>query len=347
MQYKDTNTISLRVEVLRDGGVYTVLEPYTAPEVQMNADSALCMSLRGEFFPPEKEILWLKDRIRPILTINGTEYPAGLYIGTTPKRHVIGGQRILSLEAYSVLYLAERVTVPPGYIIPAGTNYLGAVQDLLRIAGIEMYITEGTEKVTPTDRADWPTGTQVLAVINELLPEINFRKAWVNLQGEVMLTKPTEPKPDKVDHIYTEGQYSIIGGQPSVSTDYFDKANVFRAVWSSPDLPEPMVAEVVNDDPASPFSTVTLGIRIVETTEVSEVADYEELQEIASQMRYKALQTTETIEYATALCPDHNAFDVVALDVGGESGIWSEVGWRMVLDASGEMRHTAERVVFI
>lgn len=343
--YKSVNEIGLRVEVLRDGGVYAILEPYSAPQVQMTADSELCMSMKGDFLMPEKDIIWLKDRIRPVLIINGKEYPVGMFVGTTPKRAWKSGVQVLSLESYSVLFLAQRVSIPSGYIIPAGTNYLGAVQDLLRISGIDMYITEGTEKVTPTDRADWSAGTSVLSVINELLSEINFRSAWVNLDGVVMLTKAGEVSANTVSHSYMEGEYSIIGGEPAVSTDYFDKANVFRAICSNPDLPAPLVAEVVNDDPGNPMSTAVLGIRIVETQEVNSVADFEELQEIASNMRRRALETTETIEYVTALVPVVNAFDVVALDVSGESGIWVEVGWTMTLDASGEMRHKAERVV--
>lgn len=408
--------VSLRVEVLRGGGVYTVLHPVSPPEVQMNAQSELKMSLRGDFFPPEKEVHWLTDRIRPVLSVDGEEYPVGVYIGTTPRRRLAGGRAVITLEAYSVLYMAKRVTMDPGYIIRAGENYIGAVQDLLQMAGIGIYISDPTDKRVPTDRADWPPDTSVLDVANELLAEINYRDVWVDLNGIVHLTagtqgeaeavtmsvraashgvtisgntvtvlcdkvtasgdavtalvsgvsvsgntvtvtvagsEPGEPEEPDVpvigvpDHVYTEGQYSIVSDDVEVDTDYFDKANVFRAVWTSPDLPEPMVAEVENDDPESPFSTVTLGVRIVETEEVSGVADYAELQARAAQMRYRALQTVETVSFVTALNPTHNTWDTVGLSVGGESGIYTEVAWRMTLDASGQMQHRAERTIFI
>jgi hypothetical protein len=409
-------SVSLRVEVLRGGGVYTVLQPVSAPEVQMRADSALKMSFKGEFYTPDEEIRWLTDRIRPMLTVDGQEYPVGLYIGTTPRRRTRGGGSVVVLEAYSVLYLAQRVTLEPGYIIRAGTNYIGAAQDLLRLAGITMYTAEPTDKRIPTDRADWSVGTTVLDVLNGLLAEINYREVWVDLDGIVHLDSGREEvsaaaeaaalaesgsvrlvvygysvtagveslsvsgdtvkavvlglredgdtltvtvrgtpdpgggdvKPVGVpDHVYTSGQYSVISSDVDVVTDYFDKANVFRAVCSSPDLTEPLVAEVVNDDPLSPFSTTVLGVRIVQVEEVDAVADLAELQAMAAQMRYKALQTVETIEFVTALEPTHTVWDSVGLDVGGETGIYTEIGWRMVLDASGEMRHTAERTVFI
>lgn len=345
MEYKSSNVIDLRVEVLRGGGVYTTLQPVTAPEVQMISTSALKMNLRGQFYEPEKEVHWLTDRIRPILTINGTEYPVGLYIGTTPERSSTGGRRTIRLEAYSVLFLADRVTIPSGYTIKAGTNYIGAVQELLLLCGIVPYRAEGTDKTLAADRADWPTGTKVLSVVNELLAEINYNDAWVDALGVVQLTAYRQPSADAVDHVYNRGQYSIILDDTRVTTDYFDKSNVFRAVCSSPDLPKPLVAVVKNDDPNSPYSTVSLGVEIEEYVEVDGVADLVTLQEMVANLRYKSMQTTETIQFETALNPTHTTYDTVALDTGGESGIWSETEWRMVLDASGIMTHRAERVV--
>ena len=392
--------VSLRVEVLRGGGVYTTLYPLQAPEVQMKGESALKMSMRGEFLKPEKDVAWLTDRIRPVLIIDGTEYPVGLYIGTTPRRRGNSRETSVVLEAYSVLYLADRTKMEPGYIIRAGTLYIAAIQELLQLAGIDMYVSDTSDKRIQTDRADWDAGTSVLEVVNELLAEINYRDVWVDLEGTVHLTARNreavpasaarittssntvratvrsvsvsgdtvtvgvesisdsgdtvtvgvldDPIPDtsgQPDHIYAAGQYSIISDDVDVTTDYFDKANVFRVVYSSPDLPEPMSVEVVNADPDSPFSTATLGIRIVKQQEVNGAADLEELQEMAAQMMYEEMQTTEQIEFTTALNPVHGTYDRVALDAGGESGIYEETAWRMILDASGEMWHRAERII--
>jgi len=366
----------------------------------MRGDSALKMSMRGEFLRPEKDVEWLTDRIRPILTIDGREYPVGLYIGTTPRRRGNSRETSVVLEAYSVLYLADRTKMEPGYIIRAGTLYIAAIQELLQLAGIDMYISDTSDKRIQTDRADWDAGTSVLEVVNELLAEINYRDVWVDLEGTVHLTArnreavpastarittssntvratvrsvsvsgdtvtvgvesitdsgdtvtvgvlddPKQNTSGNPDHIYEAGQYSIISDDVDVTTDYFDKANVFRVVYSSPDLPEPMMVEVVNADPDSPFSTATLGIRIVKQREVNGAADLEELQEMAAQMMYEEMQTTEQIEFTTALNPVHGTYDRVALDAGGESGIYEETAWRMILDASGEMWHRAERII--
>lgn len=500
MEYKSENTIGLRMEVLRNGGVYTTLEPYTYPEVRCITGSALKMSMSGQFLVPEPDTLpkaalkeglpkitvvptadgaaygfalqngvwvsqnhgikesaavcrldivsetefdltlecissgekgwdygivydvghtpsmeygdtsgvyrsfketmpgetvqvtipvpagssfihlaftkdgsndqnedqfsfkiltetadgieqtqgiqWLTDRIRPMLIINGTEYPCGIYIATTPRRILTGGMTVWEVEAYSVLYLANRVKIEGAYTIPAGTNYIGAVQELLQMAGITNYEADQTELVLSTDRADWSSGTPVLTVINTLLSEINYRSAWVDLTGKVRLTKYSVPSADNIQHTYGKGRYSIVSADATAATDYFDKANVFRAVCSSPDLEEPLVATAENNDPNSPYSTTALGIRILQEEYVDSVPDLATLQERAENMLTKSLQTTETVEFTTALCPVHESWDTVALDLGDVTGIYTETEWSMVLDVSGEMRHVAERVVF-
>lgn len=293
-----------------------------------------------------RKLNWMTDRVRPVLIINEVEYPCGVFIATTLDTKIVAGQEILSMEAYSPLYLANRVQIEGGYTIKAGTNYLTAVQELLRYAGITNYEAEDTTLTLAADRADWDIGTPVLDVVNELLSEINYRSAWVDLTGCVRLTKYVAPSADNIAHTYGAGAYSIVSEDASVSTDYFSKANVFRAVCDSPDLDEPLVATVENSDPNSPYSTVTLGVRILHTEKVDGVPDLATLQERAENMLTKSLQTTETVQFVTALCPVHQCWDTVGLALDAVTGIYTEIGWSMVLDASGEMSHTAERVVF-
>lgn len=292
------------------------------------------------------ELNWMTDRVRPVLIINEVEYPCGVFVATTLDTKIVAGQEILSMEAYSPLYLANRVQIEGGYTIKSGTNYLTAVQELLRYAGITNYDAEDTTLTLAADRADWDIGTPVLDVVNALLSEINYRSAWVDLTGCVRLTKYVAPSVDNIAHTYGAGAYSIVSDDASVSTDYFSKANVFRAVCDSPDLDEPLVATTENSDPNSPYSTATLGVRILQTEKVDGVPDLATLQERAENMLTKSLQTTETVQFVTALCPVHQCWDTVGLALDAVTGIYTETGWSMVLDASGEMSHTAERVVF-
>ena len=133
MQYRENNKIEVRVEVLRNGGVYTTLTHVRPVEVECASDSELKMSMRGTFLPVgarelpdstsmQKGILWATDRIRPVLIVNGEEYPVGRYIATTPCEKRENGITVWEIAAYSVLDLASRVCVEENYRISAGTN---------------------------------------------------------------------------------------------------------------------------------------------------------------------------------------------------------------------------------
>ena len=343
--YRSNNVVYARFEILRDGGVWTDLYAYEAPEVQCVTTSALKMSLRGTFYRPEKDVNYLTDRIRAVLCLNGQEYNMGVYIATTADELHTDEGDMVEIEAYSMLYLASRAKLEGVYHIDAGTNYISAVQSLLVACGITDYEADATSLKMPMAREDWEEGTPVLDVINELLDEINYNSAWVDLNGKVRLTKYTGPSTENIKHTYREGEYSVLYPEYTASTDLFDKANVFKCVCSNPDLSVPLVAVAVNEDPHSKFSTVSLGARVLYLENVDNVPDLDTLQERADNLRIKSLQTTQEVEFSTALVPGHETFDTIAIDSGEITGIYTETEWRATMDAAGIMTHRAKRVI--
>lgn len=342
--YKLTNTIEPHFEVLRDGGTYGVLETAGAPEIQCTVESALKMSFKGSFMKPVFDVNWLTDRIQAGIRINGEDYRMGVYIPVTvDTQHTEQGE-VLNVEAYSILYLAQRKKFETRWFIPAGTGYIDAIQMMLREAGIEDYYSERTSLVLPVDR-EFEEGLAILDAVNEMLTEINYNTAWVSMTGQVQLTKYEQPSAENIKHKYEEGEYSMLYDAYTVSSDQFGKANVFRLVCSHPELTKPMIAEAENADANSPFSTKSLGVRILDIEQVDVVPDMETLEEMAFQKMVKSKQTTQVVEFSTAIMPTHEVFDTVALQHGSLSGIYRETEWRATLEAAGSMTHKAERVV--
>lgn len=343
--YRENNTVYARYEILRNGGVWTEMYPAGSAEIQNLSSSALKMSLRGTFYKPGKDVDFLTDRIRAVLHINGVDYNKGVYIATTMEE--IGGSdgEKLDIEAYSMLYLAQRSKLEGVYTIPAGTNYITAIQTLLIESGITDYVAEETSLVMSTARQDWEEGTARLDVINELLAEINYNSAWADLNGKIHLTKYTPPSNENIRHTYRQGEYSVLTPDYKASTDLFGKPNVFKCICDNPDLDEPLVATAVNEDPNSQFSTVSLGARILHLERVDNVPDLKTLQERADNLRIKSLQTTQEVEFVTAPMPEHETYDTVALDNGNITGIYTETEWRITMDASGLMTHKGKRVI--
>jgi hypothetical protein len=343
--YKENNTVTARYEILRDGGVWDTMHSESPATIQNISSSELKMSLTGTFYVPKKSVNWLKDRIRAVLTVNGVDYNKGVFIVTTVESSGSAEGETIDIEAYSPLYLAQRSKLEGIYTIPKGTNYIAAVQTLLLESGITEYTAEETDLVMATDRQDWEEGTPRLEVINELLAEINYNSAWPDLNGKIHITKYKPASNENIKHTYKSGQYSVLTPEYKESTDLFGKPNVFKCVCENPDLAEPLVAVAVNEDPNSKFSTVSLGARVLYLESVGNVPDLATLQERADNLRMKSLQTTQEIEFTTALMPGHETNDTVALENGKITGVYAETEWRATMDASGLMVHKGKRVI--
>lgn len=338
------NTFSVRYEVLRNKAVYAALNALTdSGEVTCDSASELKMSFRGTFAEPPDGVNFLTDRLRPVVILNGEEFPVGVYAITTESERNENGETVTELEGYSLLYLASRKCIETRLSIPAGTNYISECVQLLNSAGITDIDAEPTGYTLATAREDWDVGTPILTIVNDLLAEISYNSAWVALDGTVRLTKYAPPSLANVGHVYSEGRYSVIEDGYTRSSDRYGKYNVFLVTCENPDLSAPMSATAVNDSEESPFSVSKLG-RILRVETVDNIPSQAALQEYANRMKYQSMQETETITFATAPIPNHETFDVVALGMGDLSGIYAETGWTLPLIPGGSMSHTARRV---
>lgn len=344
MKLLDRNTFSVRYEILRSGGVVGEMQAYDAAEVRCDTESDMVLSVRGTFYPSGGTVNFFTDRLRPVVILNGEEYPLGVYVITTEERSEAGGRPIAELEGYSLLYLARRKKIETRLHIPAGTNYVTQIVDLLSLSGIADIEADPSSYTMATDREDWDIGTPVLDIVNTLLAEISYRNAYIDLAGRVQLRRYTPPTLQSAAHIYTDGRDSIITPSYKLTDDRYEKANVFRLYCDNPDMEELMVAVSENNSASSPFSTVNIG-RVLHNEQVDNVPSQTALQERADAMRDKSMQTTEEIEFSTAIAPVHVPHDTVAISVGGASGIFAETGWRVSLSPDSDMTHTARRVI--
>lgn len=344
MKLSAYNTFSTRYEVLRNNAVFSqIYASEYSPEVQNIESSELKMSMRGTFKKYSDDINFLSDRLRPVMIINGKEYPLGVFVVTTETDTVYGNIEMVEIEAYSLLYLVKRKKTEERLSIKAGENYVTQIITLLNACGINDIEADASEFVFSSVREDWDIGTSYLEIVNQLLDEINYNPAWVNLNGTVRLTRYAVPSIDNVNHVYSAGEYSVIESSYSRTTDRYGKYNVFRVFCENPDMEEPMVAISENNSVDSPFSTVYIG-RILYNEQVDNIPSQSALQDYADKLKYKSMQETETIEFYTAPSPDHAAYDVVALDNGKMAGIYMETEWRLPMSPDARMTHKARRI---
>jgi len=340
-----TRTYSHRVEILRGGARVGEIKSIEAPTIDVSATAAIKASMAGTFcYSPLLEPL--QDELKIYLTINGVEYPMGVYLISNVRDEYEDGAHHISIEAYDRCYRVQQARTESVLHLSAGANYVETVKGLLTAAGIAMVVAAPTDNVLATDREDWQTGTDYLTIVNELLGEINYQELWFSADGYAMLQPINNPTAENVDHTYTAGEgASVLLPEMTAETDAYDKANVFVVICSNPDYPAPMVATAVNDSLLSPFSTVRRGRRITSVTRVNNIANQTELQAYAQRLMYESMMATETLTLRTAVLPGHGVNDVVAIIHPQAQGIYQEVGWSATLAPGQEMTHELRRSV--
>ena len=340
-----TNTYAVRVDVLRNGGRVTSLFPASAPNIDCNADAAIKTSMSGVFYPNDLAE-YLSDELMPVQIIDGVEYPAGIFLPTTPKGSVDeNGAPTVSIEAYDRGLILQQDKLEQPLFFPAGTPHISAVGQILIGAGIENALVTSSASVMATDH-EWQIGTDKLTIVNSLLAEINYDDIWFNEYGVAIVQPHKVPSPDQIDHQFTPETRDLCR-QSTWETDAFDAPNVFVVQCSNPDLEAPLTAVSVNDSPTSALSVFRRGRRIVQVSNVDNIADQESLQAYADRLRLQSMQSYDTITLYTANKPGHGVRDTVAVVHPEAGGLYQEIAWSLVLEPGAQMYHKLQKAVIV
>ena len=340
-----TRSLSTRVDVLRSGARLTSLQYSSAPSIIADAGGEIKTSLSVTCLD-NPLIHWLTDRLRPVVIIDGTEYPLGLFVPSTFSRSRGEGGQTVQVEAYDLGYLLTQAKTETILHLAAGTGYITAIRSLLAAVGISACQIAPSAATLGTDREDWEVGTPYLTIVNQLLGEINYRDVWFDASGIAVLEPAADPSAAAIDHTYDATTASSVTHRDlSTTTDLFDVPNVFIVLCSNPDYDAPMCAVAENTAAQSQLSIASRGMRIPQVYQVDNIASPDELQAYADRLRDQSLLTTEETTIRTAIMPGHGIYDVVALRHPDASGIYLEVGWEISLAAGEYMTHRLRKVV--
>ena len=341
--------ISVEYLVLRNNVECTrlIADAETNAQISMDNTAEIKMTMTGDF-EMKDQINTLVDRLQVIMHIDGTAHPLGKYVicsiepKTTP-----AGRRVGSYTAYDLTYLVQGSKTEKRKYIAAGTKYTDALQNLLIESGITDYIIEPSDATIRTDREDWEPGTSRLTICNDLLAEINYNSLWMDLQGTIRCNKYRQATAENIAHSYSPGQYSMLYQETSQIIDTFNRANVFIRVVEDAENATPLRAESVNNDPDSALSTVNQLRRVVDYDTLDNIASQGELQAYVDNLKFKSLLATTETTFSTGPNPVHQAFDVIALSFGPDSGIYAETSWSIDLSAPYKMQHKGKRVMIL
>lgn len=340
--------LDFRYDILRNGADYTTLDPVTGtmPTIAMVDSGEIKTTLMGTFYDPGDKVDWLTDEIRPTIIIDGVPHHLGIFLPGTVEYAENNTSRTVTVEAYDRCWRVKTRCAETLRYFAQGLNYLNVVVSLLTDAGITSVAKVNTAHTLVEDREDWNIGTSNLAIVNELLAEINYKQLWFDQDGAARLEPAAQAKAENIQHIFDDANVkSLMIPGIRKSTDIYAAPNVFLCVCSNADKSGPMSAIAENTNPQSPLSIARRKRRITQVVNVNNIASQAELEVYANRMVTSSMLRGETISVETCLLPGFGVNDVVGIQYGDYMAICVEKAWTMTMGIGGTMQHTLERVI--
>ena len=254
---------------------------------------------------------WTQVRIRPTITVNGTEWPLGVFLPDVPAVNYSGRQRLMDVA------LLDRTTILAGdafgtsYGVQSGTSVTEAIREIIETTGEAATGIYATDELLLTAVESEPDDSK-LAVINQLLDAGNYFSLHTDGNGRFRADPylPPDKRPVVVEFI--DGINAELTGlylpEFTVTRDIGSVPNRVRAVsQSEADVPA-LVAEARNET-GNEFSFEHLGFwRTLVETDVKTTSQ-EALQAYAERRLADASAPQQTIEI------EHPPYDFTVNDV--------------------------------
>lgn len=286
-----------------------------------------------------------KDRLRPVLIVDGEESPLGVYMVMAAPKTITDTETYHTLEAYDETMLLKQACFEARTFYASGTRYLSIVENMLTSVGLGDVYAETSTSSAPVDFEIAP-GENYLDTINSILDAINFQHVYADANGTINLRRvknPTVPQ-----FTYKTADDFKLSPKLTESTDIYNLPNVIVGLYSSPDSNTPVIYKKVNDDPNSTISTVNRGYRVVKTVNLRSSSAETDLEGYVDRIAFEAMQATESVEFGTAAEGGHEPNTAIQLDTEEVRGLFVEKGWDISISTgSFEMTHVAERKVFV
>ena len=342
-----TRTVDFRYRIVRDGVDYGEIYPpnESVPRISMMASNPVKTSFSGSFLPPEKDVDWMSDEIRPELILDGVTYALGLFRPISVRQSDDNKSTRITITANDRCWIVRDTRHENRVFFAAGTNYVAAAVSVLTGSGIAVINATPTAAVLTEDR-EWPTGTSCLDIVNELLAEINYGQLWFDGSGVAMIQPVITPTAVNISHILddTKIESLLLPGIQS-ETDVLAAPNVFICICSNADKDAAMMAVAENTNPQSPLSIARRGRRITKVIRINNISSQAALQAFANRQVSDSMMAGEVITVKTCLLPGFGVGDVTAIRYGNLMAICRESAWTMDLTVGGQMTHTLERTV--
>lgn len=209
---------------------------------------------------------WAHVRIKPYVTVNGTEWPLGVFIPSVPKwDHTADGRVAQVTMADKTILLQRDYFGLTASGVEKGHNIVAAVDEIITSTG-ETNVALTPSNDTLNASVEWEPDKNKLTCANTLLDANNYFSLYPDRDGQYQLTPYRSPQSRGIAARFVDGVDGIrlpdhgIYLPDFTSEQDLDKSpNVYQAVSATEGDEEALFAEAVNDDPDDPLSTVNRG----------------------------------------------------------------------------------------
>lgn len=251
-------------------------------------------------------------------------------LATTPAREIDGTIVTKTLACYSVLKPCDDILLPRGWYAPAGANGAKVIKDLLKYTPAPVIIADGAPDLS--DHIIAEDNETPLTMIDTILTAINW-KMQISGDGAINLS----PLSDNVVAAFSPDGFDIVQQSLSVSRDWFDCPNVFRAEANGQ-------SRTARDESSGVLSISSRGREVWMADDDAELASNETLAEYAERRLKEEQQIEETVSYTRAYLPDVNVGDRIELNYDEIQGTYEVTSQSIELTFAGETEEEVKRV---
>src|SRR5690606_16277399 len=106
-----------------------------------------------------QDIDWLNVRLRPCMYINQYKWSLGVFLPSTPKENWTSEGRRWTVELLDKTSILDQDAAPTSYSLPAGTNVINTVRDLILSSGEQVTAAITDSDQTLKNGLMWDAGT--------------------------------------------------------------------------------------------------------------------------------------------------------------------------------------------
>lgn len=271
------------------------------------------------------ELDWGSALVRPYYTLtdgtNVARWNLGAYYTSTPQHSTLTTPDVHDVDLYDVLSILDD-PVADTYVVPAGTRYLDAVEQVLLARQVARYRIDATKWSTtlPADRV-WKFDPQLrwLHIVNDLLAAIGYAGIFSDWDGYLVTQQYVTPRDRPGEWLFdTARSTTMLGGERRRIYDFYNAYNswVFY-IGTGIDTTTPVEGNgkfTFTNYTLGPTSVNARGRVITRPPEALDVADHASLLVAGQRIIDNDMIVPTRIETSTAAHPGSWHFDVLDVD---------------------------------